>query len=164
MALLDYTTYADVRAALGVNDVELTDDTLGLDLYSSNLNVELDDVDTTLADKFAEVNGVPAEQRTKAQQRLFDTTRTFATYVVAKQCCGSIAMFGPKSVSDSKAEVSRFTNDPYKDTAKNVTKLWETYRLRVTNALASLQSSTTSRTALGVFLVSSPTVDEVTGS
>lgn len=164
MSLLDYTTYDDVRAALGVSDVELTDGTLGLELYSSNLDVELDDIDSTLVDKFAEVNAVQSDERSKAQKRLYDTTRNFATYVVAKQLCGSLPMFGPKTVADSKAEVSRFTNDPYKETAKNVVKMWEQYRLRVANALAALQSNSATRTTLNVLLVSTPTVDEVTGS
>lgn len=164
MALLDYTTYADIRATLGVNEVELTDETLGLALYSSNLSVELDDAGTTLSDSYTTVAAIDALTRTKKQQRLYDVTRLFATYTVAKQCCGSLPMFGPKSISDAKTEVSRFTNDPYKETVKTVIKEWEKYRQRAQAALADMSSLTASLTPRTVMLVSSPTSDPITGS
>lgn len=164
MNLLDYTTYQDVRAALGVNDVELTDETLGLALYSSNLAVELDDIGPTLADRYDEVRLLAEETRTKVQQRLFDVTRVFAAYAVAKQCAGSLPMFGPKSISDSKTEVSRFTNDPYKATIKAINEAWSAYRSRTTSALADLSASSAGRTKLSVLRVSKSSVDPVTGS
>lgn len=164
MGVLDYTTYDDVRATLGVNDVELTDITLGLALYSSNLSVELDDAGTDLADTFLEIDGTDPAQRTKKQQRLYDVTRLFATYTVAKQCCVSLPMFGPKSVGDAKTEVSRFTNDPYKETVKTIAKEWEKYRQRAQAALSDLASQTVSASPRTVMLVSSPTSDPITGS
>lgn len=162
MNLLDYTTYEDIRAALGVNDAELTDETLGLALYSSNLAVELDDIGPTLADVYDEVRILPEDGRTKAQQRLIDVTRVFATYAVARQCAGSLPMFGPKSISDSKTEVSRFTNDPYKATIKSVGESWSLYRTRVGAALTALASVSPDRPRLKVFGVSKSSIDPVT--
>jgi hypothetical protein len=164
MTLLDYTTFDDIRATLGVNDVELTDETLGLALYSSNLAVELDDVSPDLSDRYIEVRDLPEGTRTKKQQRLFDVTRLFAAYTVGKQCCGSLPMFGPKTIGDSKTEVSRFTNDPYKETIKTVAKEWERHRQRTQTALADLQSTARVSVAVPAMLVSSPTSDPITGS
>lgn len=163
MNLLDYTTYEDIRATLGVNDLELSDGTLGLALYSSNLAIELGDIGPTLADRYDEVRLLPDEARTKTQQRLFDVTRVFSTYAVAKQCAGSLPMFGPKSISDSKTEVSRFTNDPYKATIKAINESWSAHRTRLVAALAEVQAAGALRVKLKVFGVSKPTVDAVTG-
>jgi len=46
--ITDYTTYDDIRAALGVESEEISDATLGLTLYSSYLDGELEDIDFTL--------------------------------------------------------------------------------------------------------------------
>lgn len=164
LSLLDYTTYEDIRATLGVNDIELTDDKLDLTLYSSNLGVELDDLSTDLSEKYDEVRVIAEGSRTKKQQRLYDVTRLFATYTVAKQCCVSLPMFGPKTVNDSKTEVSRFSNDPYKETIKTVIKEWEKYRQRTQTALEDLASSVSVAAVRTVMLISSPISDPVTGS
>ena len=41
MALLTYTTYDDIRAALGVSSDEIEDATLSLSLYELNLTSDL---------------------------------------------------------------------------------------------------------------------------
>lgn len=163
MALLELTTYAEVRAALGVNDIEISDTTLGLELYSSNLSMELDDINIQLQDKYAEVKAIDAAARSAAQKRFYEAVRLFATYTVAKHCCVSLPMFGPKSVSDSKTEVSRFSDSPYKETTKRVENQYSTVRQRVVAALDSLLASTTVKASLNVMMVSTPSSDPVTG-
>lgn len=163
MSLLDFTTYQDIRAALGVNDVELGDDTLGLSLYSNNLTAELDDLSPNLVAKYREALAVPDADRTDAQRRLIGTTSLFATYTVAKQLSASLSMFAPKTVTDSKAEVSRFA-DPYRETIKQVKSQWELYRQRTTAALAAATSSSVTSLERTVMLVAEPTTDPVTTS
>ena len=48
MPLTDYTSYDEVRAALGVSAEELEDETLQLDFYSISLTAELEDIADTL--------------------------------------------------------------------------------------------------------------------
>ena len=50
--LTDYTTYADIRGALGVSEEEITDAVLALTLYEDGLVQDLEDVDTTIPDTY----------------------------------------------------------------------------------------------------------------
>lgn len=163
MTLLAYTSYAEIRATLGVNDEELSDETLGLSMYASDLASELDDVSLQLRTKFKEAVDTAEASRTADQQRLIDITKLFATYTVAKLLTGSLPMFGPKSVGDSKTEVSRFNDSPYKETTKSIKSRWETYRSRVLSALALLTTTTAPSLQRTVMMVSSPSSDPVTG-
>lgn len=163
MDLLDYTTYPEIRSLLGVNDVELPDETLSLDVYSSELDLEFDDVSLSLRPRYATVVAIEEASRTIDQDRFIKTVRVFAAYTVAKSLAGSLPMFGPKTVTDSKTEVSRFANDPFKETIKTIKSKWELYKNRTIAALAVVDSSTSTRTALTVMLVSSPSSDPVTG-
>jgi hypothetical protein len=163
MSLLDFTTYEDIRAALGVNDAELSDDTLALSLYSNNLAAELDDLSLTLVATYRAAADLPEDDRTDAQRRLVSNVQLFSTYTVAKQLSGSLPMFAPKSVSDSKAEISRFA-DPYRDTVKQIKTQWELYRQRTVAAFAAASSSSVTSVARTVMLVAEPTTDAVTTS
>lgn len=163
MDLLDYTTCDEIRACFGVNDVEISDATLALPMYSSDLSIELDEVSLDLQTAYETVKAIAANSRTRVQERFMETVTLFATYTVAKQCCVSLPMFGPKSVSDSKTEVSRFNDSPYKQTIKSIKEKWEIYRQRTLAALAGLDSSEVSTVQRVVMVVSTPTYDPVTG-
>jgi len=162
MALLGYTSYDEIRAALGVNDEELTDEKLGLRIYEDNLATELDEVDAILVEKY-EASVALGEGASKAQKRLVASTRLLATYIVARQLSGSLSMFSVKSMSDSKAEVSRFS-DPYKETIKHVKAQWEVYRQRTLAALAATQSTDVVVRPRTIMLISTATTDPVTTS
>lgn len=161
MALLDYTTYADVRAALGVSEDELSDDTLALSLYSSNLKLELLEINSGFPALYATLKD--KDPRTSDEDLLYESTRLFATYSVAKQCCASLPMFGPKEVSDSKAAMVRFSDSPYKETAKQVYKQYEANKLRVVDAYRIVAVASGTRTQRVFMAVSQPTNDPVTG-
>lgn len=163
MYLLGFTTPDDIRAVLGVNDVELKDDTLLLSLYADHLATELDDISLTLASRYKQIAEKAEETRTEDEKRLLRSTGLFATYTVAKQLAGSLSMFAPKSVSDSKAEVSRFA-DPYKDTKKDIKTQWELYKGRVTAALSTLETLNTRSAPRTIMLVSTPSVDATVAS
>lgn len=163
MGLLDYTTYDEVRATLGVSDAEISDDTLALPMYSSNLNIELGDVSLNLVAQFKAVKAIDPASRTEEQQRLYEAVSLFAALTVARQCCGSLPMFGPKSISDSKTEVSRFSDSPYKETIKSIKANWELYKQRTAAALAAVLSSSTTVRRRTAMVVSSLSTDPVTG-
>ena len=161
MAVLDYTTYPDIRAALGVTDDELEDVTLGLSLYSSNLNLEIAGIDKNLKALYVTIAALTT--RTADEEQLYETTRLFAVYAVAKQCCASLPMFGPKEVSDSKAAVVRFSDSPYKATSKEVYKQYETNKQRLLDIYRVVASASGARVTRRVVGVSKATFDPITG-
>lgn len=163
MALTDYTSYAEVRSVLGVEDDELTDGILSLDLYASGLLTELEEVDTGLPTDFATVAAIdPASNRTAAQRRFYDATRNFATYGVAFQLSTSLPMFGPKEISDSKSLVSRFTDSPYKETNRMVKEKYDQWKARLEKAYSEFKSADTTPTRRLYLVASTLSTDPVT--
>lgn len=161
MAMDEYITYAEVRSILGVESEELEDSVLALDLYSSSLLAEIEDVGTGIPAQFVIVAAIEPASRTDAQRRFYDATRNFAAYSVANQLSTSLPMFGPKEISDSKALVSRFTDSPFRDTISNVAKQLSVWRTRLSNAYTDLQSTVSVVPTRTFMVVSSPTTDPV---
>lgn len=162
MTLTDYTSYEDVRAALGVTDIELEDSTLSLEVYSSGLEEDLYDVSANLVTTYKGVTAKADEDRTEKEARVYRLVRVFATYSAAKLLGTSLPMFGPRSVSDGKASMSRFSSDPYKDVLKRLSEQYDLSRGRLIRALDDLSSSTTDVTLQTVMLRVSSAYDPVT--
>lgn len=164
MPLLDFTTYDDIRAALGVSDDEIEDATLSLDVYEFELIAELESVADNLIDQYGTVKALDEGMRTPVQRRFFQATRQFATYAVAKHLTVSLPLFSPKDITDGKASFSRYAANPYEKTIDAVKSKAESWRLRLKEALAGVQSVTaTSLPLLNTFVVASPATDPVTG-
>ena len=163
MALIDYTTYDEVRAVLGVSDEELGDGTLGLSVYSINLNTELDSIDSGLAAHYTIVKAL-SPPRTAAQQKFFEATSLFATYAVAKQLSSSLPLFSPKDISDGKASIGRFSDSPYKATIKSINEYYEKARQGLDTAYGALVSVTSTAVVGNYAAASSPSSDPVTGT
>ncbi len=160
MTLLDYTTYDDIRAVLGVSTDDIEDTTLGLETYSTALLLDLEDVDLGLP---AAYTGLPGTGRTAAQERFYATARIFATFAVARQLTSGLPLFGPKDVSDGKATTSRFSDSPYKETIKHVKAEFDRCRTRLERAYVGLSSGSYTNTLPTFMAVVSPTSDPVTG-
>ena len=160
MAVLTYTTYADIRAALGVSDEDLEDSTLGLNLYANYLTQEMEDVSLTLESTFTTAAAVvtPSAEQT----RFLTATRLFATFAVAKQLTAALPLFSAKQISDGKATMQRFDN-PYRDTIKNVLEQYDRTRNRLISALSALGTSTTASVTKSYFSVVSPDTDPIVG-
>lgn len=163
MNLLDYTTYEDVRAALGVNDDELEDETLALSVYSSGLKEDLYDVSTSLTSTYRQIEAKAEGDRTENEARVYELTQLFATYSVAKQVGTALPMFSPRSLSDGKASMSRFSGEPYKEVLKGLSEQYDLFRGRLARALDDLSSSVGVVTQRTMLSVSSPAYDPVTG-
>lgn len=159
--ITEFTSYADVRAALGVSEDDLEDTTLGLNLYADMLEVEFEDVSATFMATYETAKG--ASSPTEAQARFLKATRLFATYAIAKHCCGSLPLFAAKDVTDSKASITRF-DSPYRDTVKSVLDQYGRVRTRLATAMAALAAPTTLSVAKTYFSVVSPATDPITGS
>jgi hypothetical protein len=163
VALLTYTTYDDIRAALGVSSDEIEDATLSLSLYELNLTAELEDVDLLLESEYATVAALSS--RTTVQDRFLQAARLFATYAVAYQATTSLPLFSPKDISDGKATVSRYADSPYKEVNKKVEQLYGKYRAKLEAAFAaSTAGSAPSITARPYLSVAVPDSDPVTGT
>lgn len=159
--LTEYTTYDDIRAALGVSSDDLGDETLGLNLYENLLQGELEDVALTLPATYASTLAVASP--TDVQTRFLQAASVFATFAVAKQLTTSLPMFAARQVTDSKAGVTRFDN-PYVETIKAVSREYEKARARLAAALGAVGTTTTTATARVFMSVVSPTSDPVLGT
>lgn len=162
MAMVDFTTYDDIRAALGVSSDDLEDGTISLAVYEVNLKSELRDVSASLATDYATVKA--KSSRTDVEQWFFEVTRLFSTYVVAKHLSSSLPMFAPKTHSDGKAEVTRFTDNPYKETVKAVKALYDQNRTRLQAAYADYKATSAPSKVDRVFFATSAPFNPVTNS
>src|SRR5258706_8040490 len=114
MALTDYTSYAEVRAVLGVAEDEIDDATLGLGVYSLNLLAELEDIADALPEDYAIVLAITGGDRTEVQRKLYNAVQLFAPYAVGKQLASSLPIFSPHAITDGKSGFTRYSDSPYK--------------------------------------------------
>lgn len=168
MALTDYAQYDEIRAALGVNNVELKDAVLALPVYEMGLVRELNKISTSLPAAFSTVLAItPASARTALQEALFEATRLFSVYAAAKQVGVSLPSFLPKDVTDGKAATGRFAGTPFEATLAEVDRMFGSTRgdLVATYALYSNTDAPTS-TSLPptTFIAVGRASDPVTGT
>ncbi len=161
MAVTTYTSYDQIRALLGVNDIELTDAMLGLEVYDAGLSEDLLDISEDLESDYALAEA--ASPRSAKEERLWRTTRLFASFSCAKRVGTSLSMFGPKDITDGKAGLSRFSDAPYRATMKNVEAEYGLAKQRLIEAYASYASTAAAVSTRNYFMVSTPTNDPVTG-
>lgn len=127
ISVTDYTTYDDVRAALGLDDTELTDTTLALTTYASVLQRTLrgttDSTGKSLYAYFDELSVIV--DPTDDQDTLLGLIKEFSTYTVAVACLPGLSLMVKKTESDGKATITRFSAEAtFKDVANNVTQKW----------------------------------------
>jgi hypothetical protein len=172
MNLLTYTTYEDVRAALGVSDDELEDVTLALTTYYDNLVSEFEDISydlqTTLDEMLERVEPVPPPDPPEplystVEIRFMRNARLFSTYATAKNLCGSLPMFGQKSITDGKAKLDRF-NDPYAETCKDINAAYDKWRAKLVASFNEIGQSANTSTVRIYFGVMTPVSDPVVGT
>jgi hypothetical protein len=163
MDLLDYTDYDNVRSLLGVNAKEVADATIGLEVYSNGLLLDLQDIAAAIPARYLAVDETQEADRTAEEARFYMTARTFAAYSVAKLLTTSLPMFAPKEISDSKTLLGRFAANPYADTILKVEEGFALNRQRLIAAFNTLITPPDAppRTWLAI---SSPSSDPVTGT
>ena len=161
MSLLNYTTYDDIRAALGVSDEELEDGVLGLQLYEDHLSFELSDVHPDLAALHTSLESTAV--LTSAQERFMAACRGFSTYAVARALTSTLPMFGPKSIEDGKARRERFA-DPYKATIEAVNKSYAAGKTRLEAAYGTLMSTSKPAVFMSYAVSATPTYNPITGA
>ena len=164
MGLIDYTSFDDVRAALGVSVDEISDATLSLDLYVFNLVSELETISLTLPADYL-TQKATATPWNPVATRFYQMTRLFSAYAVAKQACAALPMFGPKEQADGKSSMVRFAQDPYKVTIARIIEQFEAAKVRLEAAYAAtLSLGAPALSTRPYFSVVHPSYDPVLGA
>lgn len=161
MALTAYTSYADVRAALGVTPKDLSDETLGLPYYEDSLVEGLDSVHSSLITAFDEATA--AAPQSPAQSRLIRSFRVLATLIAARAAIPALRMAAPQQVTDGKAALTRF-NDPLSDLTRALDDKYNQAKVRAEEALALLTVASTPSVPRVWFSAVTPSADPVTGA
>ncbi len=166
MALTQYCELEEVRAALGVNHLELSDAVLNLPVYEIGLVRELAKISASLPAAFLGLLDVPEASMTASQKDVFSAARLFCVYACAKQVGVSLASFAPRSVGDGKANTARFSDAPYKDTLDRVDEAYASARAYLVQSyLTTLNTTRVAATVpMRVFAAVGRSVDPVTGS
>ena len=162
-ALTDYTSYAEVRAVLGVSEEELSDATLSLSLYAESAQIEMEEISSTLPADFAVVSAITEAERTSIESKFFAAVGLFTAYAVAAQLGSSLPLFAPKSLTDGKAGFSRDANAPFKETLKGVKTSYERFRSLLASRYETYKGASIAPTVLQFLSVISPSTDPVVG-
>ena len=157
----DYTSYAEIRAVIGVDALELPDATLGLQTFATALYRTLLSITNSSGDTLVALfDTIDPFDMDISEEILYYTIKEYATYVVADACCSGLSMFALKSDSDGKATQSRFSSEAtFKDVVKNVQQRLAS----LTGALDQMLGGTTAYAIPGLTRVS-PATDVVTDS
>jgi len=166
MPLTTYCQPDEVRAALGVNATELSDQVLALPVYEMGLVRELNKLSTSLGASFSLIANKTFAARTDDERNFFDSVSLFAVYTVAAQVGVSLANFAPRAVSDGKASITRFSGEPYELVMKRVETLRARYRGDVVSALVQLISGVAGAPMVAprLFAAARRGIDPVTGA
>ncbi len=157
----DYTSYAEIRAVIGVDALELPDATLGLQTFATALYRTLLSITNSSGDTLVALfDAIDPFDMDISEEILYYTIKEYATYVVADACCSGLSMFALKSDSDGKATQSRFSSEAtFKDVAKNIQQRLAS----LTGELDQMLGGTTAYAIPGLTRVS-PATDVVTDS
>jgi len=167
MDIIDYTSYNEVRSTCGLSSDELPDTLLAEEIYANTLELSLNDVAVPdeapgpgpLSTRYLEIALIAELSRTVKEQKLYNLTRIFSTYAVAYEVVVSLSMRAPKTISDSKASLVRFSPE-------------STYELVIEAIRAKLDDTKTKIESINESAVSSmsymgvvsPSVDRITGA
>lgn len=140
MALSPFCSNDEVRAALGVSDVELEDATLNLPFYAIGLKSGLERVSKTLPASFSAIAEIAETDRTDQQNRLYESVRLYSIYFVAKQAGGALGLLSVKSLTDNKANFSRFSDSPYESVMESIDAALSAAKIGLQEVLAEMSN------------------------
>lgn len=142
--LTQYTSYDDIRAAIGVAEEEITDSVLELHTYELVLEFDLSDIGAfvpTIQQHFLDLtNTTTTPTPSVDEERFISMLQVYAAYVIARHLLMTLKMFAPQTIKDSKTEIVR--DDPYEDTKVGVEIFYQQMRARVLAAYLVLYPAT----------------------
>ncbi len=161
MTLLDFTSYEEIRAALGVSVDEILDETLALKIYLVRLQEELRTVNLSIATDFLALT----EPLTTDEERFSNLMETYSSYFVASTLLGALPLFAPKTIKDQHAVADRVT-DPFEGLRDDVMSTLKYLKAALIDAYAVLNPAQSAATAPTRVLVlnSGLALDPVTGA
>ena len=130
IAITDYTSYASVRAALGIDDLEISDVTLGDDFYAQSLELSLRSESPehsvggtgNLISRFDTISDIAEGSRTDDEAFLLTLISLYATYSVAFEILPKLSLIAKRSESDGKASATRFSSEAtFRDVVVQIT-------------------------------------------
>jgi hypothetical protein len=167
MSLTTYCEFDEVRSALGVNNLELSDSVLSLPVYEMGLIREFNRISPSLTAAFSAVRAIASASRTATQNALYDAVHLFSVYAAARQVGVSLPNFAPKDVNDGKASLSRFAGEPFERVLTRIDNYYAETRESARQALevysGSASATTPSLAPVPAFLASTRAYDPVTG-
>ncbi len=164
--LTDYTSYAEVRAALGTNVDEVDDATLGLDVYLLGLEADLANagvlavVGSDLVADYATAAAKPTP--TALETALVSAVKLFAPYSVAMILASGLPVFSPKSITGEKIGFIRQT-DSYKEAVAQCMTLFSRRLAALQVAYGNYKNKVLNLVPRTYFAVGQPSTDPVTG-
>lgn len=165
MDLTDYTTFDEVRSALGVDSSDLPDETLQLRRYLTEVEIGLEEVGSTVITQYKVISDKETSARTDAESLVYDRTRLCATYLAAAACLSGLPLFVNKSETDEKSSYTRFTGNVIEQVSENIRASLERYRAALQNAVSSLENGSSVVRQRRTFIYAVPSnYDPVTGS
>lgn len=139
MSITTYTTANSIRAVLGISEAEIPDATVVDPIYEVVLKEDLRALSTTLRAEFVALLAVVSP--TEIQSRAIEITQTYCAYQVASQMLGSLKMFAPQTIKDSRTEFSR-VSDPFEGLREAVSASLNHLRSLLLSAYADVAGTT----------------------
>lgn len=130
MLITDYTTYAEIRAVLGVSTTELPDTVLAQEQYATMLTLDLEDINTGIPALYTTVSATPEINRTTNEQRFYELARLTAAYAIARNLLTSLPLFSVSRLTDGRAEFER-QKDIFEDVRNAVNAMYDKLRARL---------------------------------
>ena len=131
--ITDYTSFEDVRAALGVSEEEIADETLRLESLSTLLEEDLREVNEDIPATFSAL-ALAEDTWTPEERRLSGLIKLYSTYAVAFRLLDSAELFGFLRVADGRASTERVP-DAYKNLRANITAMLSRVKAKLIAAL-----------------------------
>lgn len=161
MILLDFMSYDEPRAVLGVSPEELEDVTLELPIYAKQLSMELETTHPGLVSLYAETKALPSPS--PQEQKLLDVVSVYAAYAISQILLTSASLFAPKRITEGKAETDRIA-DPFQDVRDGVALALITLKIRVLAAVAAMGQEVAVAAPARTYFAAAPlATDPVTG-
>ena len=158
LEIIDYTSYDEIRSTVGMSVDTLPDSILSLEIYANTLELALDDLDIAeealnpIKTEFMSLDEV-------ADSTAYNLTRLFSTYTVAMEVAVSLSMRAPKTISDSKVTLGRFSPEA---TWQDVIAALKDKLSQLRNDLEGIGAADSDETQQLLYTVA-PTYDPVTG-
>lgn len=137
--LTEYTTFNDIRAALGVSEEEIDDLTIGLSLYETLLDEDLLAVDPNLVATWVALPAV--DSRSAVERRFGSLVGLYSTYAVAYRLTDTVELFGFLKVADGRASTER-AQEAFNNLRANITGMLTRLRGLLLAALQALVPAT----------------------